>query len=308
MAEPVTTAIVGKIVGRIFTAAIGGILGGGGGRVRPGSPTGKFIRAVMDRPAPPTMPPPTMPPPAPAPPQKPPKRFDRPDPRIRPGKRPPIRQPRGPAGPRRGFDPKETTPRPAPPPRYQLPPTQVPAVIPPELKFPPPPPPRLPGPDVIARTVPIWARVLGAAGALLWPSVLGDSDLGRGTWRTGGPRRRPRIRRRPRTPEQSIPDIVSGLPAPRARPAPTPTSSPTPTPSPFSPGVPRVPPRVPVGLTPFQAAPIPSQFSGCPPCPSRAPKRKQRKKREPRTVCYRGTFYESARSTRKFRKEKIPCQ
>jgi hypothetical protein len=41
-------------------------------------------------------------------------------------------------------------------------------------------------------------------------------------------------------------------------------------------------------------------------CRERA--KRKRKKREPRNVCYRGTFTETKRSTRKVRKEKIPCQ
>jgi hypothetical protein len=42
-------------------------------------------------------------------------------------------------------------------------------------------------------------------------------------------------------------------------------------------------------------------------CRERA-KRKRKKKREPRKVCYRGTYIESSKSTRKTRKEKVPCQ
>jgi len=41
-------------------------------------------------------------------------------------------------------------------------------------------------------------------------------------------------------------------------------------------------------------------------CRERA--KRKRKKREPRKVCYRGTFTETKSSTRKVRKEKIPCQ
>lgn len=41
-------------------------------------------------------------------------------------------------------------------------------------------------------------------------------------------------------------------------------------------------------------------------CRERA--KRKRKKREPRSVCYRGTFTETKSSTRKVRKEKIPCQ
>jgi hypothetical protein len=41
-------------------------------------------------------------------------------------------------------------------------------------------------------------------------------------------------------------------------------------------------------------------------CRERA--KRKRKKREPRSVCYRGTFTETKRSTRKMRKEKIPCR
>ena len=90
---------------------------------------------------------------------------------------------------------------------------------------------------------------------------------------------------------------------------PNPLTPPAPRPS----APPRVPPRIvpPKGLTPFQTPGLgsqPQRNNRCRPCNCRQPKKKERKKREPRAVCYRGTFYETAKSTRKFRKEKIPCQ
>lgn len=61
-------------------------------------------------------------------------------------------------------------------------------------------------------------------------------------------------------------------------------------------------------LTSFQAAVAQSPAQELDrQCRERA-KRKRKKKREPRSVCYRGTFTETKSSTRKVRKEKIPCQ
>jgi hypothetical protein len=61
-------------------------------------------------------------------------------------------------------------------------------------------------------------------------------------------------------------------------------------------------------LTAFQAAVAQSPAQELDrQCRERA-KRKRKKKREPRSVCYRGTFTETKKSTRKVRKEKIPCQ
>lgn len=36
-------------------------------------------------------------------------------------------------------------------------------------------------------------------------------------------------------------------------------------------------------------------------------KKKPKKKREPRAVCYRGTYTETSKSLRKVRREQIPC-
>lgn len=46
--------------------------------------------------------------------------------------------------------------------------------------------------------------------------------------------------------------------------------------------------------------------SGKEPC--KCGPKKPRKKRPPRSVCYRGTFYETPSGTRKVKKERIPCQ
>jgi hypothetical protein len=123
-------------------------------------------------------------------------------------------------------------------------------------------------------------------------------------------------------------DRPVNLPVPAPRPVPAPTPSPftfadpllfTPTPTPTSSPTPfGAPAPTPTGLPgPFSAptpfgAPSPSPntpdlSSRCPPCSRRDPKKKK-KKRKPREVCYRGTYYESATSLTKYRKEQIPCQ
>jgi len=60
-------------------------------------------------------------------------------------------------------------------------------------------------------------------------------------------------------------------------------------------------------------APLPQPLAFSPPTPSEPctctkSGSKPKRKRKERTVCYRGTFTESRRSTSKIRKEKIPCQ
>lgn len=65
----------------------------------------------------------------------------------------------------------------------------------------------------------------------------------------------------------------------------------------------------PAGLTALRAAPATSAAQDLDrQCRERAKERRKRKKRKPRSVCYRGTFKELKNGTRKYRKEKIPCQ
>lgn len=54
-------------------------------------------------------------------------------------------------------------------------------------------------------------------------------------------------------------------------------------------------------------SPLTAAAPGCPPCPDRRGNR-TRKKRKPRTVCYRGEYVEKASGLTKFRKRKIPCR
>lgn len=67
----------------------------------------------------------------------------------------------------------------------------------------------------------------------------------------------------------------------------------------------------PIGLTRFQpgalASPLPRSSSSGDNCQCTKPT-KPRKPRKPRTVCYRGTYVETARGTSKFKREKIPCR
>jgi len=62
-------------------------------------------------------------------------------------------------------------------------------------------------------------------------------------------------------------------------------------------------------LTPFQqpllSSPPTNASERCPPCTKR---KKQKKKKTPRAICYRGTYRETSRSLSKRRKERIPCQ
>jgi hypothetical protein len=63
-------------------------------------------------------------------------------------------------------------------------------------------------------------------------------------------------------------------------------------------------------LTTPQPQPLTFQTANCPPCTSNAERdrKKRRKKREPRQVCYRGTFTETSTSLLKKRSRRIPCR
>lgn len=130
-----------------------------------------------------------------------------------------------------------------------------------------------------------------------------------------GPAAAPRTPTTPRpltlaTPlDWSLPEFFTPLlptPAPTPTPSPLPRTpgSPTSTPGPRPIDVP-LPLPGPSGGTPFVNPPnTPGDPCRCGP---NQPKKK-RKKRKPRSVCYRGTYYEGPNSTRKYRKERIPCQ
>lgn len=95
--------------------------------------------------------------------------------------------------------------------------------------------------------------------------------------------------------------------SPRPRPLPNPSTRPGGSPGPGG-GVGTGPkPAAPIiPLTGFQPQPLPlPNPEAANPCKS--PK-KQKKKREPRSVCYRGTYTEKANGLIKHRKEKVPCQ
>jgi hypothetical protein len=117
-----------------------------------------------------------------------------------------------------------------------------------------------------------------------------------------------------------LPEI--SFPAPAPAPAPRPAPQPFAVPLPFAPPVPRPAlqpaPRLP--LTPFQPGmplsplspgpnlqpfqqPIPQQ-AGCA-CPK--PEKKDKRKKKPRAVCYRGSYREKRTSLTKRRRERIPC-
>lgn len=106
-------------------------------------------------------------------------------------------------------------------------------------------------------------------------------------------------------------DFLNPFQVPTPAPTVTPTPRPTPTPSPFDIPTPR-----PTGLpgpssspTPFFAppGPPPNDLQRCN-CPPSSSKRKPKKKRKPREVCYEGRYVETQKSTLKFRRKEIPCQ
>jgi len=121
-------------------------------------------------------------------------------------------------------------------------------------------------------------------------------------------------------PLPQVPTPVN-LPTPQA-PAPTPTPQLPPQflTTPLSP----TPLPMPGGLTPVGPPRVPSPVAlkardpgggggrgGCKPCkPCKKSKKKKKKKKErkERTICYRGTYTETTKSTLKQRKEQIPCQ
>lgn len=82
------------------------------------------------------------------------------------------------------------------------------------------------------------------------------------------------------------------LPEPGARPRPNPSPSPSPGPQPL------VPP-----LTLTQPVALPFAASNRCDCKQQ----KKRKPRNPRTVCYRGTYVETASGLSKTRKEEVSC-
>jgi len=94
----------------------------------------------------------------------------------------------------------------------------------------------------------------------------------------------------------SEPLNVPDLRATPLRPNPD-VSFPSPGPQPITSPVPS-----PGNLTALQPLALPSAQTGCK-CPP-----KTRKPRKPRTVCYRGTYTESATGLTKLRKEEIPCR
>ena len=224
------------------------------------------------------------------------------------------------------------------------------------------------------------ARVSLLIGGLLYPSPLGDSDLGYKAPKTKtgrkGPPRRPKLRTRTTDPElppppfgQTVPDRLPRPDAPLPGTQPRPQTRPAIQPFPTSPKVQpqprpgRAPTAAPLGRTypnpaflafPFfapksqpaglptipsftpspliaigpsnrpprfdrpgltakypQGLPLPAlqpqPYSSGDPCQCSKPAR-TRKKRKPRTVCYRGEYVERANGLTKYRKRKVPCQ
>jgi hypothetical protein len=202
-----------------------------------------ILGATQAPPAPPPTIPGTEPRPLPEP-QPQPSRGRRPDWRDNPregkrvNRRPEVKRP-----PARGYDPRAQLPE-----RVPNFPRANPPIINPNLPYYEP-----------ARSVPLWARVLGGIGLLLYPTPTASNDTIPGPMpgQPTGPARRPRIRV-PGTPAQDVwgpapvgtPVIVTAprprppvltsplpanLPTPTAWPTPVPVPAPTPTSSPAPP-------------------------------------------------------------------------
>lgn len=92
---------------------------------------------------------------------------------------------------------------------------------------------------------------------------------------------------------------------PLARPLPAPL--PAPLPSPLSPLSPIGSPVSPI-LTGLQPQAVPSPGAEANPCKCPKQSKPKRKKRQPRTKCFRGTYQELRSGLIKHRKEEIPCQ
>lgn len=111
-------------------------------------------------------------------------------------------------------------------------------------------------------------------------------------------------------------------------PGPTPSAVPYDEPIPLIPGIPTLPfvpttPALPSPLTPGMPAidPGPALFAdplgfgnpqtprdNCPPCADGTQPKKKRKKRQPRTECWRGTYRETAKGLIKNRGDRVPCR
>ena len=161
-----------------------------------------------------------------------------------------------------------------------------------------------------------------ARGPLRLPRIYEGPDLGHYEDRFPQPQPRPEAtpREQPMPAPGTRPQSWPATPPIRA-PIPAPSPAPTRTPLPFFPlplfGTPQRPQfgRVRLPNPNTGNAPIPAPGLQPQPLPTgslqdqcRELAKRKRKKRDPRRACYRGTYYESSTSTRKYRKERIPCR
>jgi len=106
--------------------------------------------------------------------------------------------------------------------------------------------------------------------------------------------------------------VFLSAPRPRPRPAPLALANPFPTVSPATVSPATVSQVEPRGLTAPLPNPLsfaqPQPSSPCSCSPSSKPSKKKRKKSEPRTVCYSGTYRERSRGINKQPRRKVPCQ
>jgi hypothetical protein len=208
-------------------------------------------------------------------------RVARPGRRSRPRVANPVAPPR--AQPR-GRPLTNTRPRVIEQPRVETRAPPAPRSLPPPAaSFPPPSSSTIPLPRTIPATIPA-SRALPALASLVLPAIGIGSSLFTGSQTRIGSQTNPLTGSRPIT----IPGTIT---LPGIGPSPSPLANLATNP-----------------LTSFNAAVAQSPAQELDrQCRERA-KRKRKKKREPRKVCYRGTYVESSKSTRKTRKEKVPCQ
>lgn len=97
-------------------------------------------------------------------------------------------------------------------------------------------------------------------------------------------------------------------------PTPVPVPRPPQTPRPSTPGpglAPTITPTFGLFDNPFMYADpglTPARPTNCPPCVESTPPKKQRKKKQPRMECWKGSYTETSKGLIKNRRERVPCQ
>lgn len=120
----------------------------------------------------------------------------------------------------------------------------------------------------------------------------------------------------PLPPELAAPDLFSSpLPNPRAVPVPDAPFAPTidefpfPLDNPVGDRRPSAPPGIPLNLDPFSPLlPADKPTTNADSCDCNKNKRKKRQKRDPRSVCWKGTYIQRARGISYTRREQVPCE